>query len=175
MSFNSERYEITKSDNGYWVKDKYKGRSRFVVCSPETMATFDVARLEQTRRSFKEGHHEPMTLYRDASGEIGVPWDANEIPSEAVEVFTVDNLKDADRICAEMQRQMERKFEDDGHFSRTMEEYFDSPRSRLLEQQARAISQMEHDTIDLLIKDLDREESDRRKLSTSVHFAWRES
>lgn len=114
-----------------------------------------------------------MVLFRNSNGDIGVPPDPSVIP-DGCTAFTVDNLRDADRVAAEMTSQLRKSWSDDGDFTRRMDAEYGNPRSRLIEQMANPKTEFEREVIRGLISDLDKEEGDRERISGEVHFDWRE-
>jgi len=139
------------------------------------MALLDLAQLNRTRRAFKQGSHEPMYYDRDENGDIGIPPSPDIPVAQGSTRFTVDNLRDADKLAAEMSERQYRKFQDDGAFTIQAEELLGGPRSVLVSQMMNPKTEMEREVIRLLLPELDREEADRQKISSEVRFAWRES
>lgn len=169
----SSDVKVTKSDYGYWVTRN--GRSRFVLATAEEMAVLNLEALERTRRAFAEGTHEPVVFYRDHEGVICLPPTPDSpIPTGCQREY-VNTLAGADKLCAEVRADLESKYRDHGAFTEMMEENLGNPRKQLIDRMAVTHSNLERDTIRLLLKDMDKQEAQRESMRVDARFGWRES
>lgn len=104
-------------------------------------------------------------------GTIGIPPDPSLAP-EGMELIRVDSARHAEKLQKQMAEQEYGRWQDDGHFSQMMEEVLGNPRQTLVDQMAHPKSQLEKDTIPLLLEHLDKEEKDRTKVEADVKFEF---
>jgi hypothetical protein len=172
---STDRYTVERGQYGVWVKDLDKGRSRFIECDPDKFRLLDLATLEKTRRAYKEGTHEPMTLIRDENGKLGVPPQPDCIP-DGCTAFTINSLQEADAVAREMREDLRNTWKDEGDFTRALDEAMGGdPRAVLLHNMQYGKGDIEREVCRSLIEILDAEEDNRRRVAAELHFRWRES
>jgi hypothetical protein len=139
-----------------------------------------LGKIEEAQHRHASGTHEPVTYYRRANGDIGVPPEPGLEPPDDVTVHTFNTLAEADSLSREMQRQMYRDFQDDGVATRAFDEMTGvidgNPYSReqLIHATMHGPGRKERDVAKLMLEDLDKEERDRQKITTRAFFHYRE-
>lgn len=159
----------------HWMCALAKGET--LRDSPIARAIFQ---LQDHSRRHAAGTHEPFTYYRDRDGKVGVPPEPGLEPPDNVTVHTANTLHEADRLCREMQEQMYDDFQDDGVATAAFDQMTGvgdgRPYSRddLVHAMSHGRGRKERDVARLMLEDLDKEERDRQRVTTSAHFHWRE-
>lgn len=121
--------------------------------------------------TIKQGQPTHAYYYRNPDGTIGIP-PAPELAPPGVTLERIDDIATARKLSAEMSAHDYEKFQDHGRFTEEMESILGNPRQTLIDQMAHPKSQLERDTIPLLIEELDKEAADRTKISTDVKFEF---
>jgi hypothetical protein len=170
--------KITATDNGgFWCEFK-PGRSRFFAAGSDMALKIQagqaIEKLDASRRAFAAGTHEPVVYFRNQDGKIGVPPDPTMIPAGCVR-YEANNLADVDRISAEMDADHYQGFQDDGAFTRGLDDFLGEPRKYLVDRLMEgALSNKHRDVIHEMIKDADFEAAQRQKITTRTAFHWRD-
>ena len=117
----------------------------------------------------KQGQPTHAYYYRNPDGTIGVPPTPDMAP-EGVTLERIESIRDAEKLQKEMSQELYDKFQDHGRFTAEMDEIFGDPIATLRTQATHPKSQLEKDTIPLLIKELEDEGARRTKIETDVKF-----
>ena len=164
---------VEKSDHGFWVEYR-DGRKRFIPFGTATANRIaqglTIEKIER-RRTEKTGHIEPVTYYRDAEGNIGIPPEPNLLPEGAIPLQAT-SLQELDKLSREMTDQMRATWRDEG-FTEEMEQMLGMPRKELVAQMQES-TPYGQEVIRGLLSHLDKEESDRDRVSANVYFRHRE-
>lgn len=169
---------VTPTDSGgYWIRVR-EGRSRFIQANSETAkriaSGYELTKLDAAARTMAAGTHEPVVYFRNADGKIGIPPDPSMIPF-GCERLEARNLRDLDKLSAEMNQDHYRDFQDDGAFTEGMDEMLGSPRQYLVDRlQQGGLSNLNRDLIHECIKHADFEASQRQKITTDTRFRIRD-
>jgi hypothetical protein len=169
---------ITPTESGgFWVKFR-EGRSRFFAAGSDMALKLQAGqafeKIEESRRAFAAGTHEPVVYFRNEDGKIGVPPDPSMIPAGCVR-YEANNLAEIDRISAEMDRDHYNDFQDDGRFTAGMDDWLGGPRQYLVDRlQQGNLTNKHRDVIHAMIRDADYEAGQRQKITTRTAFHFRD-
>ena len=119
--------------------------------------------------TIKQGQPQHAYYYRNHDGTIGIPTSIDEAPP-GVTLERIDSIRTAERLQKEMSQELYDKFQDHGQFTEFMDSALGDPISTLHTQATHPKSQLEKDTIPLLIKELETLGSERTKIETDVKF-----
>lgn len=153
----------------HWMCQTVRGE--IDLSSPFTQA---LHQINAAGRRFAQGTHEPVTYYRRANGDIGVPPEPGMEPPDDVTVHTFNTLGEADRLAREMRSQMYREFQDDGSTTEALDDLFEFNRSQLTQAMAEGRGRKGREIARLMLEDLDREADDRQRINTNAFFHYRE-
>jgi hypothetical protein len=132
--------------------------------------------LHKTQRAFTAGSHEPVVYYRDEEGKINLPPNA-EVP-QGYERREIRNLREADALCREMSQELRDRFAYDATGDlddMARDQNGLSPRDLVLRENMNPLSDYGREVTAQMLKELDREEADRKNVAANVFFHWRES
>jgi len=168
------KMRVEPCSGGYWLYFK-EGRGRFVPKGSNLAKQIEEGReiSLNSARVNAAGTHEPMVYYRDSNGSIGIPPSPDSPIPDGYQRLECRTLADADKLAAEMTREQLEKFQSHEDFTAGAEAMFGSPRKHLVDQLSRTRSNIERDTIRVMLEDLDREASDRGRISAETIFRWR--
>lgn len=127
--------------------------------------------LEDAERRSKAGSHEPITYYVDRDGRIGVPPDPRLPPPDNVTVHYANTLAEVDRLSRTMQRQMYEEFQDGGVATAAFDKMVGFNRDEMLRG---AKTNKGREMVREMLRDLEKEERDRQRISTEAYFHFRE-
>lgn len=153
--------EVEKTNGGYWLQVRH-GRSRFIPKDSDTArkieAGYNFTKLDAAQRTMAAGTHESVTYFRNSEGNIEIPPDPSFPTPANCERFTANNLRELDRLSAEMDREMERKFEGEAQWADTMQDVMGNPRQALVDRLGQGgLSNLGRDIIREMISQHDKE------------------
>jgi hypothetical protein len=169
-------------DGSVWVEYK-PGRKRWLPKGHEIAVAakagqrlrLDALKADKKQGRFAPGTHEPVVYYRDESG-INIPPNPNELPP-GVERLEIRTLRDADKLCREMSQELKQRFEFDCTDildDMNRDQNGNTPRDVIVHEHNHAKTDYGREVTGQMLKVLDKEADDRRKINTDVRFAWRD-
>jgi hypothetical protein len=123
-------------------------------------------------RDKRARHDRKAVYYRDADGNVCIPPTPDSIP-KGCKPIVIKSIYEADKISAEVAADYRAKFAHDS-FTAETDANLGEPRKRLIDRMAETHSNLERDTIRVMIADLDREADKRGSMEVNARFHWRD-
>ena len=163
------------SEGNFWYEYR-PGRRRFIPAASEMgqhlQQGLDLNIISS--RTHAEGTFEPIEYHRNEDGSIGIPPAPNlPLPRGATRA-TVSSLAELDRVTKEMNVQDSRRFSDDGSFNENIRGIFGDTRAELQHRLSQSRSNIERDTIRVMLDEGEREDAARRSFTGGSFFHQRE-